>query len=222
MRAGGDPGWPGLSGPATAPAARKPRRLAVIETAGWEGAAADAKDCLRQASERLKAQGVDVLTRHDHAIVDAVEPDLLDAFDLSMRLIDWEMRGFIRSCADRDIDKLSPPVRERMARAETMTLADYRAALTARAEIRAGYGELAADCDACITLAAPGAAPLGLQSTGNPVFNVPASLLGVPALSLPLLTVEGLPLGLQVMGFADRDAELFATAAWLWDRLATA
>ena len=49
------------------------------------------------------------------------------------------------------------------------------------------------------TLAAPGAAPVGLGSTGNPVFNVPASMLGIPALSLPVLSAEGLPLGLQIM-----------------------
>jgi Asp-tRNA(Asn)/Glu-tRNA(Gln) amidotransferase A subunit family amidase len=38
-------------------------------------------------------------------------------------------------------------------------------------------------------------------------------MLGVPALSLPVLQDNGLPLGLQLLGFADRDADLFATAA---------
>jgi Asp-tRNA(Asn)/Glu-tRNA(Gln) amidotransferase A subunit family amidase len=38
-------------------------------------------------------------------------------------------------------------------------------------------------------------------------------MLGVPALSLPLLQDEGLPLGLQLLGFAHRDARLFACAA---------
>jgi Asp-tRNA(Asn)/Glu-tRNA(Gln) amidotransferase A subunit family amidase len=48
---------------------------------------------------------------------------------------------------------------------------------------------------------------------------VPASLLGVAALSLPLLSAEGLPLGLQVIGFAGGDARLFATAAAIHDLL---
>ena len=64
-------------------------------------------------------------------------------------------------------------------------------------------------CDACITLAAPGAAPEGLNSTGNPEFAVPSSLLGVPSLSLPLFEVDGMPLGLQVIGYFDRDADAF-------------
>jgi Asp-tRNA(Asn)/Glu-tRNA(Gln) amidotransferase A subunit family amidase len=38
-------------------------------------------------------------------------------------------------------------------------------------------------------------------------------MLGVPTLSLPVLDDGGLPLGLQLLGFAHRDASLFATAA---------
>ena len=100
-----------------------------------------------------------------------------------------------------------------------MTLADYRAALKERARIRALYAELAASCTACVTLAAPGGAPAGLQSTGNPQFAVPASLLGVPALSLPVFQLDGMPLGLQVLGYANEDAAAFAVAAWLKDHL---
>jgi Asp-tRNA(Asn)/Glu-tRNA(Gln) amidotransferase A subunit family amidase len=105
--------------------------------------------------------------------------------------------------------------------AEAMTQADYVAAIVQRQRSRDIHTRLAARYDAAITLAAPGPAPLGLGSTGNPVFNVPASLLGVPAVSLPLLATEGLPLGLQVIGFADGDARLFATAAAIRQLLST-
>jgi Asp-tRNA(Asn)/Glu-tRNA(Gln) amidotransferase A subunit family amidase len=214
-RAGGDPGWPGVSGPSRLPAAKKPRRLAFLETGGWAIATGDAKRAIGEAIERIRSTGVEVLTRHGHAIVDAVEPDIADAMNLSMRLSDWEMRWFIRSLADRDIEKLSAPVRERFGQAESMTADEYREILAARDAIRSGYAELAADCDGCITLTAPGAPPVGLATTGNPVFAVPASLLGTPAISLPVLETEGLPLGLQLIGFADRDADAFATANWL-------
>jgi Asp-tRNA(Asn)/Glu-tRNA(Gln) amidotransferase A subunit family amidase len=96
-----------------------------------------------------------------------------------------------------------------------MTLNDHRADLRERARVRAVHAELAATCDACITLSAPSHAPEGLNSTGNPEFNVPASLLGVPAVSLPLFELSDMPLGLQVIGYFDRDADLFAAAAWL-------
>ena len=85
--------------------------------------------------------------------------------------------------------------------------------------MRAVHAELVATCDAAITLSAPSHAPEGLGSTGNPEFAVPASLLGVPAISLPLFELNELPLGLQVIGYCDRDADLFAAAAWLMSLL---
>ena len=218
-RAGGDPGWPGLVGPDRAPAAKKPRRLAFVETAGWAVADAPTKQCMEAALKRIQTAGVEVLTRTTHAIVDAIEPDLAGALDLSMRINDFEMRSLIQSCADRDIEKLSPVIRERIPKATALTLADYRGDLATRDEIRAAYAELAADCDGCVTLGSVGPAPKGLESTGVTLMNVPASLLGIPALTLPVFSVDGMPLGLQVMGFADRDADLFGIAAWLRDLL---
>ena len=48
---------------------------------------------------------------------------------------------------------------------------------------------------------------------------MPGSLLGVPALNLPLFEIDGMPLGLQVMGFANEDAAAFALSGWLRDHL---
>jgi Asp-tRNA(Asn)/Glu-tRNA(Gln) amidotransferase A subunit family amidase len=64
-----------------------------------------------------------------------------------------------------------------------------------------------------VTLSAPGAAPIGLGSTGDPSFTVHTSLLGIPSISLPVLQDDGLPLGLQVTGFVNGDAATFAAAA---------
>ena len=115
---------------------------------------------------------------------------------------------------------MSPALLAQLATAEAMSLGDYRALLAERLRIGALYAELAQDCAAVVTLAATGPAPLGLASTGNGVFGTPGSLLGLPAVSLPLLQAEGLPLGLQAMGFRDGDAALFATATWLTAALA--
>jgi Asp-tRNA(Asn)/Glu-tRNA(Gln) amidotransferase A subunit family amidase len=55
---------------------------------------------------------------------------------------------------------------------------------------------------------------VGLESTGNPIFNHPGSALRCPAISLPLLSAAGLPLGVQLLGFPRRDRELSAFAAY--------
>jgi Asp-tRNA(Asn)/Glu-tRNA(Gln) amidotransferase A subunit family amidase len=81
--------------------------------------------------------------------------------------------------------------------------------------VRAAYDKASSKYDAFVTVGACGAAPVGLGTTGNTAMNVTASLLGVPALTLPLLSDEGLPLGLQLLGGRDRDAELFGIATWV-------
>jgi Asp-tRNA(Asn)/Glu-tRNA(Gln) amidotransferase A subunit family amidase len=94
-----------------------------------------------------------------------------------------------------------------------MSLDDYRRDIAQRDKNRALYAELAGECEACISLSAPSAAPMGLESTGDPSCTAHASYLGIPAVSLPVLSDEGLPLGLQVVGFVNGDANAVASAA---------
>jgi Asp-tRNA(Asn)/Glu-tRNA(Gln) amidotransferase A subunit family amidase len=213
-RAGGDPGYPGIRGPMTPPAPRKPAALAFIETAGWSLASADAKNKLLGALAALRSAGVTIVDRATSSEVAAVETALTDARALSARINMWEFRWPLNTFArDMDHAKLSRVMQQRLLDAEAMTLEEYQAALVRRDEVRATYARLAGLCDAAISLSAPGAAPIGLASTGEPAFVVPGSLLGVPALSLPLLETESLPLGLQLLGFIDRDAGLFGVGA---------
>jgi Asp-tRNA(Asn)/Glu-tRNA(Gln) amidotransferase A subunit family amidase len=218
-RVGGDAGTPGLTGPGKAPAPVKPRRLVFLETSGWAIASDAAKACLQDALQKLAAAGIEIRTRHDDADVAAIEIELADAFTLSNRINSWEMRWFIAGCAERDASKLSKLMLERHEQSKQMTIEDHRARLKERTRVRALYAELAKTGDACVTLSAPGTAPAGLRATGNPQFAVPSSLLGVPALSLPVFEIDGMPLGLQVLGYAKADAHAFAIGAWLRDQL---
>ena len=153
------------------------------------------------------------MTRQSHSKVAAVETAIAPARRLSMRINGWESRWPLNTYRERDASKLSRVMLARLAEAEAMTLADYRNDLAQRDQIRARYAELAEECDACVSLSAPAAAPMGLESTGDPGCTVHASLLGIPAISLPVLADEGLPLGLQVTGFVNGDAQTFAAAA---------
>jgi Asp-tRNA(Asn)/Glu-tRNA(Gln) amidotransferase A subunit family amidase len=97
-----------------------------------------------------------------------------------------------------------------------MTQDDYRRLLDRRQAIRDRYAHTGTRFDAFVALTATGAAPVGLTFTGDSGMVVPGSLLGTPAISLPLLKDEGLPLGLQLLGLPNRDAELVAQAEWIW------
>jgi Asp-tRNA(Asn)/Glu-tRNA(Gln) amidotransferase A subunit family amidase len=242
-RAGGDPGYGGLSGPLAPPAARLPRRVAVLETVGWgrpdeasmralaearelrgvsapdqngAGATDEAKEALRQARERLAAAGIALMDRDSDDAVAAVESTIAAASRLTTGINAWEGRWPLNTYArDLDRSRMTPAALRRLGRGEEMTLEQYQVLLEERQRVRDCYEALQRHCDACITLSAGGAAPLGIKWTGDPIFAVPGSLLGVPALSLPVLNAEGLPLGLQVLGFKDRDAALFEVGAGL-------
>jgi Asp-tRNAAsn/Glu-tRNAGln amidotransferase A subunit and related amidases len=207
------PGYPGLFGPASTPAPKKPHRVAFLETPGWATASAGAKQAMTDALAQLEAAGIDVLTPRFHPKVAAVEAVIAQARPLSMRINGWESRWPLNTYRDRDASKLSSVMLARLAEAEAMSLDEYRSDLAQRDKIRALHAELATDCDACVSLAAPAAAPMGLESTGDPNCTVHVSLLGIPAISLPVLNDEGLPLGLQITGFINGDAEMFAAAA---------
>jgi len=68
-----------------------------------------------------------------------------------------------------------------------------------------------AGIDLWISPSAPGPAPEGLASTGDPVMNLPWTQAGVPTLSLPAGgTAHGLPMGLQVAGRGSNDEHLLS------------
>jgi Asp-tRNA(Asn)/Glu-tRNA(Gln) amidotransferase A subunit family amidase len=168
---------------------------------------------MADALARLKSAGIEVLSPQSHPKVAAVEAAIAEARPLSMRINGWESRWPLNTYRNRDASKLSSVMLARLAEAEAMSLDEYRSDLAQRDKIRALHAELAADCDACVSLAAPAAAPMGLESTGDPNCTVHVSLLGIPAISLPVLNDEALPLGLQITGFINGDAEMFAAAA---------
>jgi Asp-tRNA(Asn)/Glu-tRNA(Gln) amidotransferase A subunit family amidase len=77
------------------------------------------------------------------------------------------------------------------------------------------------DVDALLTFAAPGAAPKGLTSTGDPRFNRLWTLMGVPCVNVPAAIAEGgLPVGVQVVARFGNDAGVLAVARFIEEALA--
>ena len=75
--------------------------------------------------------------------------------------------------------------------------------------------------DAVITLPAFGEAPEGLSYTGDAEYCAPWTLLGTPAISMPIaFGAKGLPLGLQVVGGYREDLRMLRVAKWIENTLA--
>ena len=226
-RVGGDPGQPGLYGPPDLPDALAPRTIIAMETSGWP----DLDDGSRRAFEafldRLRAIGVRVLRRGDAPAIGAFEQSIASAPTMSAHINAFENRPAYENLYEQDPDRLSATLVERIIAARDLTLADYRACLEQRLEAQRQFRALAPLADALVTLSShgPASAPANRPSasvpppTGDMAFNLPASLLFAPAVNLPLLTVDGLPVGVQVMTQMHEDARAVAIARWVAEHL---
>ena len=73
-----------------------------------------------------------------------------------------------------------------------------------------------ADIDIILTPSAMGAAPVGLGTTGLPIFNKLWTLLGAPCVNVPgIVDKEGMPLGIQAVGRFARDRTTLEAAHFL-------
>ncbi len=150
----------------------------------------------RSACQRLATAGYSVrpvttmpdfdAIRERHSLILAVEAARVHA--------DWFARY---------ADQYHPKTADLIRRGQALSDGELAQALAGRERLRAELAALmdAHGVDLWIAPSAPGPAPKGLDSTGDPVMNLPWTHSGLPTLSLPAgKTDAGLPLGLQVIG----------------------
>lgn len=119
-------------------------------------------------------------------------------------------------------EMLSPIVSGIIEDGRNVAATEFIAALSGRERLRAIFAELFGPYDAIVTAAALGIAPKRVGGTGNPIMATTWTLMGAPALSLPLLTgPENMPLGVQLVGNLRSDIQLLRAAAWLERRAAS-
>lgn len=220
--AGGDPGSPGLYGDPTPAAPRKPRRLIAVETEGWAVADAATHQAFEKICAGLKQAGVEIITRKSSAKIEAYEQSISAAGAGTAVTCGWEARWSWRNFAERYPGQMSASLGERLNRAEGYTLETYRTAVMRREDMRQRHAELMVDADAVIALACPGIAPLSgppggneVRTTGNAACNYFTSAIGMPAITLPLMAVAGMPVGVQLCGAVHGDHALTGLAAWV-------
>ncbi len=127
-----------------------------------------------------------------------------------------EMARAYRGYEARGRDRLHAKTVAAIDEGRQVLATEYIEALEARSIYNLVVDELFERFDAILTPAAPGAAPAGLDATGDPVFNSFWTMCGLPAVTLPLLADEaGMPMGVQLVGARGNDGRLLRTANWL-------
>jgi amidase len=125
-----------------------------------------------------------------------------------------------RELRARHGDRMSAVLRDFVDAGAATAPARVAAARAQAERCRALLPAIFARADVLLTPSAPGEAPAGLASTGDPAMNRIWTLLGVPSLSLPGATgPAGLPVGIQLVGAAGGDGALVAAAAVVEERL---
>ena len=81
---------------------------------------------------------------------------------------------------------------------------------------RARLDDVFREYDALLAPSAPGEAPEGLASTGDPVFGSSWTVLHGPAVTVPAFQgPRGLPLGAQIIGPLGKDGPTLLCAEWV-------
>jgi Asp-tRNA(Asn)/Glu-tRNA(Gln) amidotransferase A subunit family amidase len=120
----------------------------------------------------------------------------------------WEYR--------ENYDAMPPLLRKRLDESRDISPADYDEARSVARDARVVLCDMFGDVDVILALSAPGAAPKGLDWTGDPRFNRLWTLMGTPCVNVPATIAEGnLPIGVQVIADYGDDAKALAAARFL-------
>lgn len=217
-QAGPEPGQSGLDGPETLPAPVQPKRLLRLYTPGWQHTIAPAKTAFEAVLERLRERGVEIVEPSADPALQAIEDDTHGAEQCIDAIADFEARWLLRGYRDRGAD-LGDRVLGSLQRGDAMTRDDYRKALGWKQGFRDHIAAATGQIDGFIMPSSCGPASVGLENFGDPVFGTPATCSGAPSVGLPLMTVNGLPQGVTLMGLPDADATLMAHAHWINDAI---
>lgn len=183
--------------------------FAFIPTAAWD-----------QHAEQVTKDAFDELRAALGPLCDTARlPEMFDKAVGWQRLLQWaDIARNYGPLVDASPEKISPRLREMIEEGRAIKAVDYNTAMEMRGALNQALDQAFALFDVILTPATPGPAPAG-EATGDPIFNSVWTYCGVPCLSLPLLDVDGLPLGVQLVGPRHSEGRLLRTARWLIQHL---
>jgi Asp-tRNA(Asn)/Glu-tRNA(Gln) amidotransferase A subunit family amidase len=176
-----------------------------------EPTGAEALEIARRAAERAGASVRALKLPEIIAEAWRIHPTIQD-FEAQLAFA-WEYH--------ENYDAMPPLLRGRLDESKGTTAAAYDAARGIADQARAALAGVFNEVDMLLTLSAPGAAPKGLDSTGDPRFNRLWTLMGVPCVNVPAYVADdGLPVGVTVIARFGADAQALAAARFVEEALA--
>ena len=193
---------------ALVPDSQRPPVVGLCKTTMWDAAQPESREAVENAAAAMKAAGAQVR-----------DFELPEEFD-------WlgELRGIINGreravvMADewaRNRDGLSDQLQKTIQDGLDTNHRDYVDAMYLMETCRARTTQAFEGCDVLLTPAVDGEAPVGLDETGSPRFQVLWTMLHTPTITLPTHTgPNGLPIGIQLVAPYRADRSLMAISRW--------
>jgi Asp-tRNA(Asn)/Glu-tRNA(Gln) amidotransferase A subunit family amidase len=184
-------------------------RIGWCRTPQWPLAEAGTRQAMTEASAALGAAGAGLVEiALPRAFADLAEAQtLIMAYETARALV-YERQRYA--------DRLSPAIIKLIEAGLACRPADYDRACQLAEACRAALASVFEGIDILLTPSVPGEAPVGLGTTGDPIFNRIWTLLHVPCLNIPAIDgPQGLPVGVQVVGPRGGDARTLAAACWV-------
>jgi Asp-tRNA(Asn)/Glu-tRNA(Gln) amidotransferase A subunit family amidase len=183
--------------------------VALVRTPFWQDASAAMQKAVERAARAAERSGARVKDME-------LPPIFADAVRAHRIVQGYEAIRALAFEYDFHRDRMGPLLRAQLDDAATIDADTYDNARRITRRARRALIDLLPDGEVMLTPSAPGAAPKGLGSTGEPTFNRLWTLLGTPCVNVPGLSdAGGLPLGVQVVARFGRDRFALSAAAWL-------
>ena len=185
-----------------------PPRIGTMRRFFYDKAEPEVRSATDEAIGKLSAAGAAV----EDISVETGYDDLLAAHRMVMAVEAAAVHE--RRFAAR-ADEYGPRVRGLIESGMLAPAVTYVQAQRVREKFRREMARAVEGFDAVLGPTTPAAAPRDLTTTGNPVFQVPWTSCGFPAITLPCgLSESGLPLGVQLAAGPLRESRLLSAAGW--------
>jgi Asp-tRNA(Asn)/Glu-tRNA(Gln) amidotransferase A subunit family amidase len=182
--------------------------IALTRTHLWNEASPAMRNAVETAARAAEAAGAKVS--------DLTLPPMLEqAYAAQFVIQDYETARSLAFEYDRHRDMIDPRLCEALESGLKISIDDYDAARGVSSRGRRVLADAMANYDVILTPSAPGAAPEGFATTGNPMFNRLWTLMGAPCVNVPGMSDGELPLGIQIVGRFGRDRAALEAALFV-------
>jgi len=188
-------------------------RVGLARTQLWPQASAAMQRAVETAAGIAQSAGATVTELK-------LPPLLEDAYEAQYTIQDYENIRALAFEYERYRDQIDKRLRDHLDGAVAISADEYDAARRTASRARQALADAMADYDVILTPSAPSAAPTGLGTTGNPMFNRLWTLMGAPCVNVPGLRENELPLGVQIVGRFGRDRAALEAALFLEQAIA--